>query len=262
MSDGLQVADFDAIYQRFQAAVSRHDCGRFCAPLNKGVPVCCDTTHAIPVVDKTEYRLLKSRTDLWGPYKATDAESRKIVATLHKSCTAIECKGAMHCERDNRTLACRAFPFYPYITRDDELVGLATYWIFADRCWLISNMQVVERQFVREFVAAYEHVFRRDPEERDVMRGQSANHRRTFSRRQRIIPLIGRDGGYLKVMPYTGEVLPADPEEFAKIGPYASPGAYRTAVERARGEMPAQSPFPDEVERLAPRSYRVLAVAE
>ena len=243
--DGLQVADFRAIYQRFQAAVSRYDCGRFCSPLNNGSPVCCDTNHAIPVVDKTEYQLLKSRTDLWGPYKPNDAESRKIVATLHKSCTAIECKGAMFCERDNRTLACRAFPFYPYITRDDELVGLATYWIFADRCWLISNMQVVEQQFIQEFVAAYERVFKHDPEEREVMRGQSATHRRTFSRRQQIIPLIGREGGYLKVMPYTGEVLPADPKEFAKAGPYKSRRAYAQAVKSAGGQMPEQSPFVD-----------------
>ena len=245
LPDGLQVADFRAIYQRFQAAVSRYDCGRFCAPLNHGNPVCCDTNHAIPVVDKTEYRLLKSRTDLWGPYKPTDADSRKIVETLHKSCTAIECKGAMHCERDNRTLACRAFPFYPYITRDGELVGLATYWIFADRCWLISNMQVVEQQFVQEFVAAYELVFKRDPEEREVMRAQSANHRRTFSRRQRIIPLIGRDGGYLKVIPYTGEILPADPKEFVKSRTYESRRAYAAAVKKAGGRMPEQSPFLD-----------------
>ncbi len=245
MPDGLQVADFRAIYQRFQAAVSRYDCGRFCAPLNNGTPVCCDTEHAIPVVDKTEYRLLKSRTDLWGPYTPTDASSRKIVETLHKSCTAIECKGAMHCERDNRTLACRAFPFYPYITRAGELVGLATYWIFADRCWLISNMQVVERQFVQEFVAAYELVFKRDPEEREVMRGQSATHRRVFSRQKRIIPLIGRDGGYFKVMPHGGEVRSATPAEFVKVGPYASRRAYAAAVKKAGGALPDPSPFLD-----------------
>ena len=63
--------------------------------------------------------------------------------------------------------------------------------------------------------------------------------------------LIGRDGGYLKVMPYTGEVLPADPEEFAKTGPYVSPAPIKPRSARPR-QMPAQPPFPDEVERTDP----------
>jgi hypothetical protein len=237
----MQPADYGRLYDEFKASVSRYDCGRFCAPLNGGEPVCCTTGHAIPVVDKTEFQLLKSRTDLWHRFKPTDASSRTIVSDLHPACTAIECKGARHCERDNRTLACRAFPFYPYITRAGEVVGLATYWIFEDRCWLMSNMQVVEREFVREFLAAYELVFAKDAEERKVMREHSANHRRLFSRRGRIIPLIGAAGGYLKVMPRTGEIRPARFEEFKKIGPYRSETAYRRAVKEAGGTLPGEA---------------------
>jgi hypothetical protein len=243
LQKGMQPADYGLLYDRFQASVSRYDCGRFCAPLNNGEPVCCTTGHAIPVVDKTEYALLKTRTDLWHKFKPTDATSRKIVAELHASCTAIECKGARSCERDNRTLACRAFPFYPYITKDDRIVGLGTYWIFEDRCWLMSNMQVVERDFIGEFIAAYEFVFARDPEERAVMRNHSATHRRVFSRQNRIIPLIGREGGFLKVMPKTGEIRPARFEEFSKIGPYRSERAYKAAVKEAGGTLPEQSPI-------------------
>jgi hypothetical protein len=236
----MQPAHYGELYDRFQANVSRYDCGRICAPLNNGEPVCCTTSHAIPVVDKTEFQLLQTRSDLWHRFKPTDANSRKIVNELHKSCCAIECKGARSCERDNRTLACRAFPFYPYITKDDRLVGLGTYWIFEDRCWLISNMQVVERDFIQEFVAAYEYVFERDPEERQVMRGHSATHRRIFSRQDRIIPLIGRDGGFFKVMPRSGEIRPARITEFKKIGPYRSEKAYQRAVKEAGGALPEQ----------------------
>ena len=233
----MQAADYAVLYDDFKANISRHDCGRFCAPLNGGEPVCCTTGHAIPVVDKTEFELLKSRTDLWHRFRAKDAQAKSVVSDLHHTCTAIECKGAKFCERDNRTLACRSFPFYPYITKADEVIGLATYWIFEDRCWLISNMQVVERAFIKEFMAAYDFVFARDALERKTMRDHSANHRRLFSRQNRIIPLIGKDGGFLKVMPRGGEIRPAKIEEFKKVGPFRSEGAYRRAVKEAQGEM-------------------------
>lgn len=243
MTQTMRPIDFKAVYDRFQANVSRFDCGRFCAPLNNGQPVCCDTTHAIPVVDKPEFALLKSRTDLWSRFKPHDATARKIVSELHKDCVAVECKGARFCERDNRTLACRAFPFYPYFTRKGELLGLGTYWIFADRCWLMSNIQVVERDFVEEFVAAYQYVFERDQGELQAMMDHSANHRRLASRNDEPIVLIGREGGFIKIMPRTHEVRPATEKDMIKTGPYKNPRAYAAAVKEAGGEMPAQSPF-------------------
>jgi hypothetical protein len=243
MTQNMRPADFKAIYDRFQANVSRFDCGRFCAPLNNGQPVCCDTTHAIPVVDKPEFSLLNSRTDLWTRFKPHDATARKIVSELHKDCVAVECKGARFCERDNRTLACRAFPFYPYFNREGELLGLGTYWIFADRCWLMSNVQVVERDFVEEFVAAYEYVFDRDKGELQAMMDHSANHRRVATRNNQPIVLIARHGGFIKIMPRTHEVRPATERDMVKTGPYKNPRAYAAAVKEAGGEMPEQSPF-------------------
>ena len=52
-------ADFAVVYDKFKAAVSRYDCGKFCSPLNDGSPVCCSTQHAVPVVDKAEFKYLK-----------------------------------------------------------------------------------------------------------------------------------------------------------------------------------------------------------
>ena len=233
--EGMQPQDYAVLYDRFKASVSRYDCGKYCAPLNNGEPVCCTTGHAIPIMDKTEFRLLRTRSDLWHKFKVTNASDRELLSDMHKTCMAAECKGARHCERDNRSFACRAFPFYPYITREDKVVGLATYWTFEDRCWLMSNMQVVEQDFIEEFIIAYEMVFAKDTYERKVMRDQSANHRRQFSRLGRIIPLIGREGGFFKVMPYTGEIRPAKITEFKKQGPFGSERAYKKAVKEAGG---------------------------
>jgi hypothetical protein len=238
---GMQPADYAVLFDKFTANISRYDCGKYCAALNGGQPVCCTTDHAIPIVDKTEFALLKSRTDLWFPYVVKDAQARKLLSDLHKTTCAIECKGAAFCERENRTLACRTFPFYPYITRENEVIGLATYWTFEDRCWLMSNFQVVERKFVKQFIEAFQYVFDRDDLEWESMRNNSAHHRRQFTKQNRIIPLIGKDGGFFKVMPRSGEVRPARIEEFKKIGPYRSDRAYAKAVKEAQGTAVVQT---------------------
>jgi hypothetical protein len=213
---------YERIYAGFQAPVSRYDCGAKCAPHNGGTPVCCSTDNAVPLVDKWEFGLLRSRSDLWRPYEPTDAAGREIVKDLHKDCRAVECKGAAHCERDNRSMSCRAFPFFPYMTRDDEIVGLAYFWAFEDRCWIVSNLQVVDKKFVRECLASYELLFAHDADERKANREEGAYMRRTFSRWNRLIPLIGREGELLAVEPYTHKIRPARIEEFPRHGPYKS----------------------------------------
>jgi hypothetical protein len=205
---------FRRIYDSFTAPISRFDCGRKCAPLNDGQPVCCTTGHAVPVVDRAEWKLLRQRTDIWHVYKPTDASGRAVVSDLHAHCLAIECKGAAHCERENRSMSCRTFPFFPYITLEGEFFGLAYFWTFEDRCWVMSNLGVVDKQFVAEFIAAYELLFGHDVEEYTANRDQSAAMRRTFSRWNRIIPLLGRDGGYYAVEPRTHVIRPARLAEF------------------------------------------------
>jgi hypothetical protein len=192
--------DYARVYARFTAPVSRFDCGRRCAPHNEGMPVCCSADHAVPIVDKAEYALLKSRTDLWRDYVPKDAAGRKIVADMHASCEAVECKGVQFCERDNRSMACRAFPFFPYFTREKKLVGLAYYWDFEDRCWML---------------------FAVDEDERNGMIEHSASIRRVFTRRNQIIPLVGLEGGFFAVEPRTHVIRPARVDEFRRHGPYA-----------------------------------------
>ena len=117
--------DFDRIYKKFQAPISkRYDCGQKCAPLNAGIPVCCDHDRAVPIADKGEWDLLRKRTDLWSIYTPKNKTEEKEFGDLAEGCQSIICKGAKFCERENRTIACRAFPFFPYFTKEKELFGL------------------------------------------------------------------------------------------------------------------------------------------
>jgi len=232
--------DFAQIYEGFSAPMSRFDCGRKCAPLNGGEPVCCSTQNAVPVVHKVEYELLKSRTDLWTKFKPYDYSTREIVAELTSDCTAITCKGARHCEREHRTVACRGFPFFPYITRQREFVGLGTYWVFEDRCWMMSNIELVDRKFIDEFVAAYETLFVKDESEFKTYVDFSAAARRVFSRWKRDLPVLGRDGRLLIVDPPTGAIRPGRKSEYPKVAPFRNEREYRAAIKDEGGTVPAE----------------------
>ena len=234
----IKASDFATLYEGFTAPISRFDCGRKCAPLNGGEPVCCSTQNAVPVVHKVEFDFLRKRTDLWSKFKPYDYATRQIVEELTSDCTAIHCKGARHCERDNRTIACRGFPFYHYITRERQFIGLGTYWVFEDRCWVMSNLQIVDQPFIDQFVATYEALFVKDPNEFTTYVDFSASARRVFSRWKRDIALLGRKGGLLIVDPPTGEVRPGKPRDFPKVAPFDSEKAYREAVKEAGGEIP------------------------
>lgn len=217
----LKVEDIAALYGSFEAPISRYDCGKQCAPHNGGEPVCCSTRHAVPVVFYAEWQYLKERTDLWHAWRGKSAAERRLREDLPHDCRLIECKGASFCERENRSLSCRTFPFFPYITRQDEFLGLTYYWSFEPLCWVISNLQIVERRFVREFVRVHEALFEKQPRERDTYRDYSAVMRRVFSRWRRPIPLLHRDGRTYAVDPRDGELIPTTPEVFGKHGVYA-----------------------------------------
>ncbi len=229
----IQPADFQQIYDIFSAPISRFDCGRYCSPLNGGEPVCCSTENAVPIVDRAEFALLQSRSDIWQRYRPDDAGGKEVVRDMHSSCLAVACKGVRHCERDNRSLACRAFPFFPYLDRKGDFIGLSIHWTFAERCWVMSNLEIVDAEYRRQFVEAHELLFDKDPSEYRLHREYSASLRRVFSRKRVAIPPIGRDGGLFKILPRGGEMIACAPKSLPKFGPYRSERAYKAAVEAA-----------------------------
>ena len=207
---------YEEIFKVFQSPVTAYDCGKECSATCDTGPVCCSTGNAIPIAQKPEWQLLKSLTDLWRPFRAPDEASQAVVDDLADNCVAIECKGAQHCEREYRSLSCRAFPFFPYITREREFIGMSHYWSFEGSCWLIGNTDLVEQPFVDEFIEAYKILFRDDPEEFEVFHAYSATMRRVFSRRGEAIPLIALDGTHQRILPHGGATVSA--EDYRKTG--------------------------------------------
>jgi hypothetical protein len=218
----LKPSDFADLYAKFNVPVTTFDCGAKCAPHNEyGIPFCCDTNHAIPSAYLPEWRFLKANTDLWHPWLDKDAdETKRLRNQLPKGQILIECLGHTLCQRSFRSVTCRAFPFFPFISKSNEFLGLSYYWEYEDRCWVISHLDTVTPTYRDAFVNACENIFEYFPEEFSNFRYHSIIMRRVFGRQKRMIPLLHRDGSMYLITPKNGQIDRVGWADLPKFGPY------------------------------------------
>ena len=215
-------SDFTSLYASFDVPITAKDCGVKCAPYNEyGVAFCCDTNHAIPTAYREEWNYLQSSTNLWHLWEDVDPdETKRVRAEAPEGQILIECLGHKLCQRSFRSMTCRAFPFFPYITIGNEFVGLTYYWEYEDRCWAINHLDAVASAYAQAFVIAYEWVFENFPEELGNFRFNSILMRRIFGRQKRTITLLHRDGSSCMVTPKDGTLERVDLADLPKYGPY------------------------------------------
>lgn len=230
----LNPEEFTTIYAGFRSPIAELDCGFKCAPYNEyAVPFCCDTRHAVPTAYESEWVYLQVNTDLWHLW---EGENRQDIAELQAETpdgqVLIACLGYEHCQREFRSITCRAFPFFPYFNSNKEFLGLSYYWEYEDRCWVISNLQLVSAAYLQAFIKSYETLFVGLPNEISNYNFHSAYMRRVFQGYKRAIPLLHRNDQVYKVSPRNERMLRVKVESLPKFGPY---------------KIAASMPFPDEM---------------
>jgi hypothetical protein len=226
MSNYIPPIDIFQFYQKFNAPVTAFDCGAKCAPFNpSGKPFCCDICHAVPVAYHQEWDFLQTRTDLWHPWRGDECtqepqDPRDMLAETPEHLTLLACKGPAFCQREYRASSCRQFPFLPYITADDRFIGLAYEWEFEPVCWVISHLETVTAQYRAEFIAVYDDLFERWPDEYESYVASSEDMRAAFAARRRRIPILHRNGGFYLLSPGSERLARSDPRQWRKFGPY------------------------------------------
>lgn len=218
----VRAQDFIMLYRMFDEPVTDVDCGLKCGPYNeRGVPFCCDPRHAVPTAYREEWTYLQAHTDLWRLWQEGDEqETRRIWEETPVYQVPVVCRGVAFCQRSFRSLVCRAFPFFPYLSRQNELWGLAYYWQYEDRCWILSHLHRVRPAFVQAALAAYRQLFVWYPQEREAFRYHSQVMRRVFGRWGRKVPLLHRDGFVYVIDPSTEALERVDPASLPKHGVY------------------------------------------
>jgi hypothetical protein len=104
------------------------------------------------------------------------------------------CKGHLQCERDNRSLSCRTFPFEPYLDHDDAFVGIVLSRDFAGLCPLITGDHAFRPDFIAQCCAMWREMFAADADERAFYAGCSRTLRRQYGRDGSPIPVFHEGG--------------------------------------------------------------------
>lgn len=121
---GLSHARIESYYRILDEEISEIDCGTLCATMNHGVPLCCSTKFAIPLLYKSELEFLNGKSDLWSPWTPVSPREKKLALSADAQEIYCQCRGVEHCIRDERSLACRTFPLEPYLEDNGSLSGL------------------------------------------------------------------------------------------------------------------------------------------
>jgi hypothetical protein len=214
--------DIIRIYSEFTAPLCKQDCGKRCAPHNEGGhPFCCDTRHAVPTAYATEWEYLKSETGLWHLWQGENrAETARLEGETPAGLRLIECLGSDHCQRDYRSITCRAFPFFPYIDSCGVFLGMTYYHEYRDRCWIISHLEEVTQEFQTQFIRAYEYLFARMPVEKENFSAHSAEIRRVYSQSRRRIHILHRDGKTYAISPHSEKIEEITSQSLPRFGIY------------------------------------------
>lgn len=189
----LTESQIEVLLRTLRAPVTAFDCGTLCAPTNGGVPVCCNAHQILPVLYRAELALLQRRSDLWRHHVPSGVDAPLRHAARACDTFAI-CKGHTQCERNNRSLACRTFPFEPCLDHTGAFVGIVFAYDFAHLCPLILSQHPINDHFIAQCCTMWERVFAADAEERAFYFGTSQTLRRQFGRRGERIPVFTPHG--------------------------------------------------------------------
>jgi len=156
---------FEELYKEFSLPLSGIDCGEKCGPFNDyGIPVCCDIQLVVPSAYDLEWEYLRSETDLWHRWQGSpEIDKEELTRQAQPGQVLLQCLGHKHCQREFRSLTCRAFPFFPYLDSNGNFLGLSYYWEYRDQCWIISNLSLINTDYKIQFQRVFEEIFSHYP---------------------------------------------------------------------------------------------------
>jgi hypothetical protein len=229
MNKKIPPVDFRQVYDNFDIPTTPLDCGKFCAPLNKtGKPFCCDICRAVPVAYRNEWDYLEGSTSLWHKWRGDECpqepcDKMELLKETPHHLLLLACKGPAFCERDFRSVSCRQFPFFPYITSDFRFIGFTYDWEFLGTCWILSNLSKVTSGYRRQFIQTYDDLFSTWLEDLDSYAALSEETRDHYAATHRRFPLLHRNGRDYLVSPKNESLRQIKLAVLPKFGPYTNP---------------------------------------
>jgi hypothetical protein len=212
---------FQEIYKGFEMPLCDQDCGKKCGPHNYyGVPVCCDIGLVVPAAFESEWLFLQENTDLWEPWSSSGLFDHQLREEVQDGQVLLQCKGYQSCQRSFRTLTCRAFPFYPYLTSEGDFPGMGYYPDFRENCWIISNLSVVSAEYKAAFDKSFQRIFEIYPEYRNSFVDYSRYVRQQAAVEGEAIILLDFSNRVNLIDPSTEQSRSVTYQDLEEYGPY------------------------------------------
>ncbi|MCS7206034.1 MAG: hypothetical protein NZ853_10090 [Leptospiraceae bacterium] len=184
----LTIEEIKYYYSLLEEEITDYDCGELCKPYNQGVPYCCSTDNAVPLLYKAEYDYLRSIGDQWKKWYPKTKEDHKLKKQETKDQIFCECKGHLHCIRSQRSISCRTFPLEPYLDRRGVFVGLTFIKAFTEKdektgkvkCPLTQRYKDIRQEFIDSHFIFWEKILLRREEEYETYLQTSKELRKEF----------------------------------------------------------------------------------
>jgi len=167
------------------------DCGKLCAPGNKGVPICCDCERVVPVLFRAEWKWLRKQGKLWKRMPVKTKVDRKMVKKVVDYSLYCVCKGPAACRRGQRAIVCRTFPFEPFVDGNGSVRGLVFQSQKRKKCPLVTYPRsAFNDRYVRNAVRFWQELIDAIPEERELYMRESRKHKRRAARKGRPLRML------------------------------------------------------------------------
>jgi hypothetical protein len=222
MTSSRSVSNFQRLYKDFSSPITGVDCGLKCGPYNDyGIPICCDICQVVPSAFEEEWRYLESETDLWSRWEGSStSEGKELLQELERGQIPLQCLGHEHCQRQFRTITCRAFPFLPYMDSRGKFVGFTYYPDYRELCWIISNLSLVTLAYKKEFQRCFQEIFEYFPEMKKNYQEYSAYLRDMIPSKDNDLVFFDFIGRVFQINPSKGIPQEVSYQDLQSFGPF------------------------------------------
>ncbi len=222
MTRAIDPGIFQSLYEAFSSPITERDCGLMCGPHNqRGVPFCCDISVSIPSAYCEEWAYLQASTDLWRPWEEdSHLEGQELHRHLQSGQQLIACQGHLFCQRNYRSIACRAFPFFPYFSSQKVFLGMSYYREYRDRCWVLSHLEEVKRAYIDQFMTVFQALFDLYPRSEGEYQGFSIWVRNQALQEEDQLTLLTPHREAVLIDPQTEAMQPVNVRDLPAFGPY------------------------------------------
>jgi len=183
MTRKLTAKKLKQLYRLLSVRMTDFDCGKLCAPQNCGVPYCCDGQKVTPVLFRDEYHWHRQQGTFWVKMPVRTPAERKLVEESCSYNVFAVCPGVQGCRRPARSLACRLFPFEPFLDGMGSVRGLVYQNGDNGSCALMEKPQHLYNQiYIKNAIRAWQELVDTFPEDRELYLRESRKRTRHAAR--------------------------------------------------------------------------------